>query len=62
VTLMITDNAIDPAIRGSLPKNPENAKTFMAKIKEHFQGSSKANASILIKKMMQTKYDGHGSV
>jgi hypothetical protein len=30
------DNAIDPAIRGALLKNPENAKAFMAKIEEHF--------------------------
>jgi hypothetical protein len=36
---MIMDNAIDPAIRWALPNTAENAKTFMAKIKEHFQGS-----------------------
>jgi hypothetical protein len=30
------DNAIDPAIRGTLPKTVENAKVFMAKIEEHF--------------------------
>jgi hypothetical protein len=34
----------------------------MAKIEEHFQGSSKANASMLMTKMMHAKYDGHGSV
>lgn len=34
----------------------------MAKIEEHFQGSSKANANILMSKMMQAKYDGCGNV
>jgi hypothetical protein len=62
VVLMIMENAIDPTIRGALPKNAENAKTFMAKIEEHFQGSSKANVSILMSKMMQAKYDGRGNV
>jgi hypothetical protein len=37
MTLMIMDNAIDPAIRGAFPKNLENVKVFMAKIEEHFQ-------------------------
>jgi uncharacterized protein with ATP-grasp and redox domains len=62
VALMIMDNVIDPAIRGTLPKTHENAKVFMAKIEEHFQESSKANASILMSKMMQAKYDGCGNV
>jgi hypothetical protein len=62
VTLMIMDNAIDPVIRGALPKSTENVKIFMAKIEEHFQGSSKANASILMSKIMQAKYDGCGNV
>jgi hypothetical protein len=62
VALMIMDNAINPAIRGALPKNLENANTFMAQIEEHFQGSSKANDSIFMTKMMQAKYDGRGSV
>jgi hypothetical protein len=34
----------------------------MAKIEEHFKGSSKANASILMSKLMQAKYDGRGNV
>jgi hypothetical protein len=46
VVFMIMDNAIDPTIRGALPKTAENAKTFMAKIEEYFKVSSKANASI----------------
>jgi hypothetical protein len=62
VAFMIMDNAIDPAIRGALPKIANNAKTFMAKIEEHFKGSSKVNASILMSKLMQVKYDGRGNV
>jgi hypothetical protein len=62
VAFMIMDNAIDPAIRGDLPKAAENAKTFMTKMEEHFKGSSKANANIFMSKLMQTKYDGHGNV
>jgi hypothetical protein len=34
----------------------------MAKIEEYFQGSSKANASMLMTNMMHAMYDGHGSV
>jgi hypothetical protein len=58
VTLMIMDHTIDPAIRGDLPKTPPSAKESMAKIEEHFQDSSKANASMLMTKMMNTKYTG----
>jgi hypothetical protein len=52
VAFMIMDNAIDPAIRGTLPKTADNVKTFMAKIEEYFKGSSKANATILMRKLM----------
>jgi hypothetical protein len=63
VALMIMDHFIDPAaIRGSLSKTPDSAKAFMAKIEEYFQSSSKANASMLMNKMMHAKYDGRGSV
>jgi hypothetical protein len=62
IAFMIMDNAIDPAIRGALPKTADNAKTFMAKIEEHFKGFSKDNASILMSKLMQAKYDGRGNV
>jgi hypothetical protein len=62
VTLMIMDHTIDPAIRGALPKTPSSAKEFMAKIEEHFQGSSKANVIMLMTKMMNAKYMGQGSV
>jgi hypothetical protein len=34
----------------------------MSKIEEHFQGSCKANASMLMTKMMNAKNDGHESV
>jgi hypothetical protein len=59
---MIMDHTIDPAIRGALSKTPSIAKEFMAKIEEHFQGSSKANASMLITKMTNAKYMSQGSV
>jgi hypothetical protein len=62
VALMIMNHSIDATIRGSLPKTPASAKAFMAKIEEYFQGSSKANASMLMTKMMHAKYDGRGSV
>jgi hypothetical protein len=52
VVFMIMDNVIDPTIRRALPKTTENDKTFMTKIEEHFKGSSKANASILMSKLM----------
>jgi hypothetical protein len=60
--LMIMDHSIDATIRGSLPKTPASAKAFMTKIEEHFQGSSKANGSMLMTKMMHAKYDGRRSV
>jgi hypothetical protein len=62
VALMSMHHTIDPTIRGALPKTPSCAKEFMAKIEEHFQGSSKANASMLMTKMMNVKYMGQGSV
>jgi hypothetical protein len=52
MALMIMDHSIDTAIRGALPKSPTIAKAFMAKIEEHFQGSSKANTSMFVTKMM----------
>jgi hypothetical protein len=62
VALMIMDHATDPAIRGVLLKSPSSAKEFMANIEEHFQGSSKSNASMLMIKMMNAKYMVQGSV
>jgi hypothetical protein len=48
---MIMDNAINPTIRGALPKTADNTKTFMTKIEEYFNGSSKTNTSILMSKL-----------
>ena len=62
VALMIMDMTINPAIRGALNKTPDNAKDFMEKVEEYFKGSTKANASTLLSKLMNTKYDGQGSV
>jgi hypothetical protein len=62
VVFMIMDNSIYPAIRGTLPKTTENAKILLAKMEEHFKRSSKANASILMSKLMQAMYDGCGNV
>jgi hypothetical protein len=38
------------------------ALMIMTKMKEHFQGSSKTNASMLMTKMINAKYTGQGSV
>jgi hypothetical protein len=59
---MIINNVIDPAISGAHPKTADNTKTFMVKIEEHFKGSSQANVSILMRELMQGKYDGRGKV
>jgi hypothetical protein len=48
VAFMIMDMTIYPAIRGALTKNPKNANKF--------------NANTLLSKLMNTKYDGQGSV
>jgi hypothetical protein len=62
VVLMIMDHTINLVIRGALHKTLSSATEFMAKIEEHFQCSSKANASMLMTKMVNTKYTGQGSV
>jgi hypothetical protein len=62
MALIIMDHTINPAIRGALPKTPSSANEFMAKIEEHFQGSSKVKARMLMTKMMNAKYTGQGSV
>jgi len=62
VALMMMDNKINPAVRGALPKEPKNAKEFLAKIEEHYQSSSKADGSTLMMKMLNAKYTGQGSV
>lgn len=62
VALMIMEQTINPAIRGAIEKHPKSAVHFMEKVEEYFKGSSKANASTLLTKLMNTKYDGQGSV
>ncbi|GKA75639.1 hypothetical protein Tco_0782017, partial [Tanacetum coccineum] len=59
--LMIMKNSISVAIRGAIPDS-ENAKEFLKSVEEQFKGSSKANASTLILKMLTTKYDGLSGV
>ncbi|GJT49773.1 reverse transcriptase [Tanacetum coccineum] len=59
--LMIMKNSISVAIRGVIPDS-ENAKEFLKSVEEQFKGSSKANASTLIFKMLTTKYDGLSGV
>ncbi|GJS40598.1 hypothetical protein Tco_0565641 [Tanacetum coccineum] len=48
-------------IRGAIP-DYENAKEFLKSVEEQFKGSSKANASTLILKMLTTNYDGLSGV
>ncbi|GJV60786.1 zf-CCHC domain-containing protein [Tanacetum coccineum] len=61
MSLMIMKNSISVAIRGAIPDS-ENAKEFLKSVEEQFKGSSKANASTLILKMLTTKYDGLSGV
>ncbi|GKB68489.1 hypothetical protein Tco_0929901 [Tanacetum coccineum] len=61
MSLMIMKNSISVAIRGSIP-NSKNAKEFLKSVEEQFKGSSKANASTLILKMLTTKYNGLSEV
>ncbi|GJY51525.1 UBN2_2 domain-containing protein [Tanacetum coccineum] len=61
MSLMIMKNSISIAIRGAIPDS-ENAKEFLKSVEEQFKGSSKANASTLILKMLTTKYDGLSGV
>ncbi|GKA79201.1 hypothetical protein Tco_0785797 [Tanacetum coccineum] len=48
---------IETAIRGAITDS-ENAKEFLKSVEEQFKGTSKANVSTLILKMLTTKYDG----
>ncbi|GJS40802.1 retrovirus-related pol polyprotein from transposon TNT 1-94 [Tanacetum coccineum] len=56
MSLMIMKNSISIAIRGAIP-DTENDKEFLKSVEEQFKGSSKANVSTLILKMLTTKYD-----
>ncbi|GAV90193.1 UBN2_2 domain-containing protein [Cephalotus follicularis] len=57
MSLMIMKSSISVAIRRAIP-NSNDAKTYLAYMKEQFKGSSKAHASTLIMKMLTIKYDG----
>ncbi|GJZ61080.1 hypothetical protein Tco_0617217 [Tanacetum coccineum] len=57
MSLMIMKNSISVVIRCAIP-NSKNAKEFLKYVEEHFKGSSKANVSTLILKMLTIKYDG----
>jgi hypothetical protein len=52
MALMIMDMTINLTIRGALNENPKNANNFMEKVEEYFEGSTKANASTLLSKLM----------
>ncbi|KAK3002114.1 hypothetical protein RJ639_021723 [Escallonia herrerae] len=61
ISLMIMKGSITTAIRGAIP-NSDNAKLYLARIEEQFQGSSKAHATTLITKMVTLKYSGSNGV
>ena len=57
--LMIIRNSITEAIRGAVPEC-ETAKAYLKKVESQFTGSTKAYASTLIKKLVNTKYTDGG--
>ncbi|WVZ49517.1 hypothetical protein U9M48_000866 [Paspalum notatum var. saurae] len=65
-SLMIMQNSISIGIRGAIPYSkddmPFNAKQYLASVEEQFKSSSKAQASALIMRMANAKYNGDGSV
>ncbi|XP_076898447.1 uncharacterized protein LOC143552025 [Bidens hawaiensis] len=61
MSLMLMKNSISMPVRGSIPDS-ENAKTYLASVEEQFKGTSKAHASILILKLVITKYDGRSGI
>ncbi|XP_076905861.1 uncharacterized protein LOC143561755 [Bidens hawaiensis] len=61
MSLMLMKNSISMPIRGSIPDS-DNAKTYLASVKEQFKGTSKAHASTLILKLVTTKYDGRSGI
>ncbi|KAK3015762.1 hypothetical protein RJ639_005496 [Escallonia herrerae] len=61
ISLMIMKGSITTAIRGAIPDS-DNAKLYLAHIKEQFQGSSKAHATTLINTMVTLKYNGSNGV
>ncbi|GJS39387.1 hypothetical protein Tco_0564430 [Tanacetum coccineum] len=61
MSLMIMKNSILIDIRGAIPDS-ENAKEFLKSVAKQFKGSSKANVSTLILKILTAKYDGLSGV
>ncbi|GJU64837.1 retrovirus-related pol polyprotein from transposon TNT 1-94 [Tanacetum coccineum] len=57
MSLMIMKNSILIAIQGAI-SDSKSAKKFLKSVEEQFKGSSKANASTFILKMLTTKYHG----
>ncbi|GAV83481.1 UBN2_2 domain-containing protein, partial [Cephalotus follicularis] len=67
ISFMIMRSSISLEIRGAIPMKDDKereftAKEFLASVEEQFKGSSKANASTLIMKMLITKYNGTSEV
>ncbi|KAK2994313.1 hypothetical protein RJ640_001500 [Escallonia rubra] len=58
---MIMKGSITTAICGAIPDS-DNAKIYLARIEEQFQGSSKAHVTTLITKMVTLKYSGSNGV
>ncbi|KAK2995074.1 hypothetical protein RJ640_028244 [Escallonia rubra] len=55
------EGSITTAIRGAIPDS-DNTKMYLAHIEEQFQGSSKAQSTTLITKMVTLKYSGSNGV
>uniref|UniRef100_A0A0A8Y4T4 Uncharacterized protein n=1 Tax=Arundo donax TaxID=35708 RepID=A0A0A8Y4T4_ARUDO len=58
---MIIKSSIIEGIRGAIP-DTKSAKEYLSKVDDQFRGSSKVYASTFIKKLVNDKYDGFGSI
>ena len=56
---MVAKSTISDAIRGSI-LDYDTTTEYLKKVESQFTGSSKAYASILIKKLLNEKYTGGG--
>ncbi|XP_021979152.1 uncharacterized protein LOC110875262 [Helianthus annuus] len=57
LSLIFMKNSISPAISGAIP-DAATTKEYLTNVVAQFQGTSKAQASTLILKLVTTKYDG----
>ncbi|XP_022031344.1 uncharacterized protein LOC110932308 [Helianthus annuus] len=57
LSLIFMKNSISHAIRGAIP-DAATTKEYLTNVEAQFQGTSKAQASTLILKLVTTKYDG----